>query len=816
MINNTPVKANDKYDNNRHTLPLLALRGICVFPEMNLHFDVGRQKSTKALNEAMEREQLVFLVAQREMMTDKPERNDLYDVGVIAKIKQILKTTSDNSRVIVEGIARARILGIVRSEPYFEAIVEELPDVARRSVNRIRKEAIMRSAQDAFVDYASLAPKLPGDLMLKVMGAKTPGMLADVIAATTPLKLPSKQAILEECDEYKRLRKLIFTLEEEINILEAERDLQEKVREQVDKNQREYYLREQLKVIQNELGEGENSYDDAQTYKEAIEKLGLPEEHEEKLIREAMRLPKLPFSSSEAGVIRTYLDTCLELPWNKFTRDRIDLKRARRILDADHYGLNKVKDRIIEFLAVQKLSKEQSPQILCLVGPPGVGKTSIGHSVASAMGRKYARVSLGGVRDEADIRGHRKTYIGSMPGRIITALRQAGSSNPVIILDEIDKMSNDFRGDPASAMLEVLDGEQNREFRDHFIEIPYDLSRVMFIMTANTLDTIPRPLLDRMEVIELSSYTTIDKLNIAKSHLIPKQIKKHGLAAKQLRFTDEAILGIIDSYTSESGVRNLEREIAKVCRKTAARVVEDPDAKTRVTEKNLHEFLGVPKTLREKISSEDQVGVVNGLAWTSVGGEMLSVETNVMDGTGKLELTGLLGDVMKESAHAAMSCIRSRIESFPSVDRDFYKNKDIHIHFPEGAIPKDGPSAGVTVATSLLSALSGCAVLRDVAMTGEITLRGRVLAIGGLREKTMAAYKAGVKTVIIPKECAKDMEELEEVVRNNLNFVFASTIDDVIDAAFAQSPRGLGSDDATRSAKAIPEVRMPDLVEIRQ
>ena len=812
MINN---ESNSDIENREPIrMPLLALRGLCVFPAMNLHFDVGRKKSVKALDEAMERDQRIFLVAQKDTITDKPKTEDLYEVGTIAKVKQIIKVPGDTLRVIVEVVKRARIIKIIRTEPYFEAEVDDFVPMAR-AVSRIRREALMRNAQNTFLDYSELAPKLPGDLMLKVIEAKTPGALADELASGTPIKLSEKQAVLEEFDEYERLKKIIFTLENEISILDVENEMREKIREQIDKNQREYYLREQMKVIQGELGEGENTYEESLEYKDKIKKLKLKKESEEHLLKEAARLMKMPYGSSESAVIRTYLDTCLELPWNKTTRERIDIKRARKILDADHYGLTKVKDRIIEFMAVRALTQDQSPQILCLVGPPGVGKTSVGRSVASAMGRKYARVSLGGVRDEADIRGHRKTYIGAMPGRIINALRQAGSKNPVVILDEIDKMSSDFRGDPASAMLEVLDGEQNVEFRDHYIELPFDLSKVMFITTANTLDTIPRPLLDRMEVIEITSYTAVEKQNIAKLHLIPKQLKKHGLSAKRLKFDQTAVSQIIESYTMEAGVRNLEREIAKVCRKAAALIVSGEKESVRVTEANLAEFLGPVKVIKEKIPKEDQVGVVNGLAWTQTGGDLLSVEVNVMDGSGKVELTGLLGDVMKESAHAAISCIRSRIALFGSIPRDFYKTKDIHIHFPEGAIPKDGPSAGITIACALISALSGCPVRRDVAMTGEITLRGRVLAIGGLKEKSMAAYKAGVKTVIIPKECEKDIAELDDEVKQNIEFVTASYIDEVINTAFAVSPFASAENNDIDLTVAHNEPRM-NMAEISQ
>lgn len=771
----------------KNTLPLLALRGLCVFPSMSLHFDVGRVKSINALNAAMENDQIIFLVAQKDIMTDNPSHDEIYKVGTIAKIKQIAKVQGENLRVVVEGIARARIVEIIQDEPYYEAVIDDTIK-APRLLGQVRREALIRNAQEAFIDYSSLAPKLPADLMLKVMDAKNPGILADEIASATPIKLESKQQVLEEFDENKRLKLLTSILENEILILEVESDMRRKVKEQLDKNQKEYYLREQLKVIQNELGEGENIYEDSLEYKEKIEKLDIPEESKEKLLKEASRLAKMQFGSSESTVIRTYLDNCLELPWNTFTKDRVDLKKAQKILDSDHYGLTKVKERIIEFLAVEALTDNQSPQLLCLVGPPGVGKTSICRSVAEALGRKYARVSLGGVRDEADIRGHRKTYIGAMPGRIINAIKQAGSSNPVIVLDEIDKMSNDFRGDPAAALLEVMDGEQNKEFRDHYIELPYDLSKVMFITTANTLDTIPRPLLDRMEVIELTTYTSTEKLHIAKEHLIPKQEEKHGLTSKQLKFDDEAISAIIEGYTRESGVRNLERQIARVCRKAAKIIVDGEKASVKVKGGNVSDFLGPVKIIKEKISDTDEVGVVNGLAWTQTGGDILPVEVNVMDGTGKVELTGLLGDVMKESAHAAISCIRSRINEFEAVPADFYKTKDIHIHFPEGAIPKDGPSAGVTVATALISALSDCPVKRTIAMTGEITLRGRVLAIGGLKEKTMAAYKAGVETVIIPFDCEKDILEIDEAVKENVNFVLAKTIDDVIAHAFSKSP----------------------------
>jgi len=812
MINNEPISENNTNIEYKQ-LPLLALRGLCVFPAMNLHFDVGRKKSMKALNEAMDRDQLIFLVAQKDIVTDKPTQDDLNEVGTISKIKQIIKTPGDNLRVVVEGISRARIVEIVKDEPFFEAVIDDTP-AEQRTVSKVKKEAIMRNAQNSFVDYSALAPKLPSDLMLKVMDAKEMGKLADEIASGVPIKLEEKQQILEEFDEYERLEQMIFILENEIGILDIEKEMREKIREQIDKNQREYYLREQMKVIQNELGEAENAYEDALEYKNKIAALCLPQEHEDKLQKEAARLTKMPYGSSESGVIRTYLDTCLELPWNKTTKDRLDLKRARKILDGDHYGLDKVKERIIEFLAVRQLTEEQSPQILCLVGPPGVGKTSIGRSVASAMNREYARVSLGGVRDEADIRGHRKTYIGAMPGRIIAALRQAGSKNPVVILDEIDKMASDFRGDPAAALLEVLDGEQNKTFRDHYVELPFDLSQVMFITTANTLDTIPRPLLDRMEVIEITTYTTTEKVHIAKKHLIPKQLKKHGLTSKQLKFDEAALLKIIDGYTMESGVRNLEREIARICRKAAKILVDGEVENIKVKASNVSDFLGTIKILREKISSENQVGVVNGLAWTQTGGDILPVEVNVMDGSGKLELTGLLGDVMKESAHAAISCIRSRLDMFPLIPRDFYKVKDIHIHFPEGAIPKDGPSAGITIATALISALSGCEVRRDVAMTGEITLRGRVLAIGGLKEKTMAAYKAGVKTIIIPKECEKDLADLEDVVKQNIEFVMASSIDDVISVAFAKSP--LESNDKNAKMDVVINTQTSGVTEIRQ
>ncbi len=765
-------------------VPMLALRGLVLYPRMVLHFDVGREKSILALNEAMSKKQLIYLVAQKDVRDDDPKAAQLYRVGVVAQIKQILKTQSEAVKVLVEGKFRAKTLEVVENAPFYQAVVQEYPLKPNRGRTSMMANALMRTVKDQFDEYVSLSPRMPRELVMSIMTTDDPVFLVEFIAGNIPIRDDQKQEILEESSITKRLERMAAILEAENEILEVEHDIYEKVRDQVDRNQREYYLREQMKAISAELGDGEDTGDDVYRYHETIKRLDIDQEYKDKLHKEADRLMKMSGSSQEAAVIRGYLDNVLELPWNERTKDKIDVTKAQKQLDKDHYGLTKVKERILEVMAVRKLSPDIKGQILCLDGPPGVGKTSIAKSIAKAMGRNYARISLGGVRDESDIRGHRKTYIGSMPGRIVNGLKQAKSRNPVLLLDEIDKLGNDFRGDPASALLEVLDAEQNNAFRDHYIEVPFDLSEVLFIATANDLNSVPRPLLDRMEVISITSYTREEKFQIARRHLLPKQMKRHGLNNKTFKLSDEAVYGLIDFYSRESGVRGLERLLASLCRKAAKQIVTG-STKVMIDGVDLEEFLGPKKYHPERIELDDEIGMVNGLAWTSVGGEMLQVEVSVLEGTGKLELTGSLGDVMKESAKAAVTYIRSCAERY-HIDKDFYKNKDIHIHVPEGAVPKDGPSAGVTICTAVTSALSGIPVRRDVAMTGEITLRGRVLPIGGLREKTMAAYRAGIKTVVIPEENLSDLEEVDPVVKDSIRFVTAKQIETVLDTALVR------------------------------
>lgn len=792
--------------NNQRMLPVLPLRGLTAFPDMLIHFDVGRAMSIKALEAAMKDGQWIFLTAQKDLKTDRPTADDLYEVGTICIIKQILRLPGDNIRVLVEGKDRARALHYQKSEDGGECLkaqVEVLYDILPLGGER-REQALVRTVQNRFEEYAALAPRLSSDVALTVAAGGNAGYLADYIAQNIPIDFSVKQEVLEELNVNRRLTFLIRLLTEETEILRIEGDIQEQIKAAIDKNQKDYYLREQIKVIQSELGEQDVSAE-AEEYREKIEKLGLPEESASKLLRETERLAKMSGSSAEAGVIRTYLDTVLELPWKTSTRPRHDLERAQKILDRDHYGLEKVKERILEFMAVKTLAPDLKGQVLCLVGPPGVGKTSIARSIAEAMNRKYTRMSLGGVRDEADIRGHRKTYIGAMPGRIIAALRQAGSRNPLILLDEIDKMGNDFRGDPASAMLEVLDTEQNNAFRDHYIEIPFDLSDVLFVTTANDLSTVPRPLLDRMEVIELSSYTAEEKLHIAHDHLLPKQIKKHGLKGTQLIVPEETLSAVISGYTREAGVRRLEQVIAKLCRKAAKKIADGSTKRVTIHPADLEAYLGAPKFKEDNVSKEDEVGIVNGLAWTSVGGEMLQVEVAAVPGTGKIEITGNLGKVMEESAKAAVTFVRSRAEML-RIDPNFYKNTDIHIHFPEAAIPKDGPSAGITMATAIISALTGAPVRHEVAMTGEVTLRGRVMPIGGLREKTMAAYRAGIRTIIIPKDNQVDLEEVEQVVKDHVQFVIAAHMDTVMETAidFSRRPAVTRRRDETTQETQMP------------
>lgn len=767
------------------TLPMLVLRGLVCFPETVMHFDVGRLKSVAALNTAMKKDQTVFLVTQKDVGEEDPSPNGIYRMGVVAKVKQILKLPHDNFRIVVEGEYRASIAEIVQQEPHYIAVVEERYD--RPVTNFLMAEALVRQCRDVFEEYAELVPKIAPDVLMTVATDDRPGHLADYIASNLGMPYEEKQRILNLLSVNNRVETLLRILNKECQVLQLEKKIEDKVQQQMDDNQRDYYLREQIRAISEELGEEDNPVEESAEYIARVEKLGLPEKISEPLIKECRKLGKMPPGSHEATVVRGYLDTCLSLPWNDVTEDNLDLKHARRILDRDHTGLDKVKDRIIEALAVRQLSDEMKGQVLCLVGPPGVGKTSIARSIAEAMGRRYVRVSLGGVRDESEIRGHRRTYIGAMPGRIISAIKQAESKNPLILLDEIDKMGNDFRGDPASAMLEVLDTEQNSSFRDHYLDLPFDLSEVLFVMTANDASAIPSALYDRMEVINLPSYTAQEKKRIAKRHLLKKQMKKHGLDAKRLRVTDGAIDRIIEGYTAEAGVRNLERVLATLCRKTATKVVEGSDESVVVTPSNLEEYLGPVKYKEDTKSRRDEIGVVNGLAWTAVGGATMPVEVAILDGNGKVEITGNLGDVMKESAKIAVSYVRTRARDW-HIPEDFYKTKDIHIHVPEGAVPKDGPSAGVTMATAIVSALTGIPVKKNVAMTGEISLRGRVMPIGGLREKTMAAFTHHMDTVIIPEDNAADLNEIDPTVREKTRFITARSLDTVIGNALVSDP----------------------------
>ena len=770
------------------TLPALALRGLTVYPKMMVHFDVGREASVKAIEESMSSNTPIFLVAQKDIRVEAPDRNHLFDVGTVSVVRQILRLPGKTIRVMVEGQYRARLHDLIQTDPYLVAKVEraESDQSYEGKSNSLRAEAAVRQAYELFDRYSELAPKnASAEMLMNIMSSEDAGYIADFIAQNVSMRVLDKQSILDELRPVQRLNKMNRLLRREVEILEMEQSIQRRVQENMTQNQKDAFLREQVRVIQEELGEdGDN---EIAAYRRQIADAHLPEEVENKLLKEVIHLEKQPFGSAEASVLRNYLDVCLELPWTKTSKERVNVQAARKILDADHFGLEKVKERILEFLAVKQLAPDLKGQIICLVGPPGVGKTSIGMSMARAMNRKLARISLGGVHDEADIRGHRKTYVGAMPGRIINAIRQAGTKNPLLLLDEIDKLGSDMRGDPAAALLEVLDSEQNSTFRDHFVELPFDLSDVLFITTANTTATIPKPLLDRMEVIELPSYTDEEKLQIAKNHLLPKQLKRHGLKKSQLKLTDDAIREVIVSYTRESGVRILERELGSLCRKVAMGIVSEEYKQAKVIGDNLENFLGPRKFHPEKNGLESQVGLVNGLAWTSVGGTLLEAEVNVVPGSGKVELTGNLGNVMKESARAAFTYIRSRAKEL-GVEPDFYKEKDIHIHFPEGAVPKDGPSAGVTITTAMVSALTGIPVRGDVAMTGEVTLRGRVLPIGGLREKSMAALRNGIHTVILPKDNETDLEEIDQTVRNALQFIPVAHVDQVLANALERPP----------------------------
>ena len=777
------------------TLPVVPLNGIVAFPGSTISFELTEEFAVKAAEAAFDTDSLIVICTYKD--TEQTKLPDcLYKTGTVCKIKQSIKGADGALRIVAEGFSRAAVIEFRSFADYILAEVNSKTHTAADE-DTVRNQAYCRAILREAKKLVSFLPSSGEDLMNTASSIKTPALLADFIAANMLVKISDKQRVLEAFDPEKRIELLITLLDEEITLLSCEMDIHKRVRSNLNQNQKDYYLREQIRVIKNELGEG----DENDEIIGRIMSARLPDEVREKLLKEAERMSKAPFGSSEATVSRSYLETCLDIPWCTSTKDRIDVAYAKKILDKDHDGLDKVKERILEYLAVKQLNPELGNQILCLVGPPGVGKTSVGASIARAMNRKYVRVSLGGVRDEADIRGHRKTYIGAMPGRIVEALTRAKANNPLILLDEIDKLTRDSHGDPSSALLEVLDAEQNKTFRDHFVELPIDLSNCLFIATANTLDTVPRPLLDRMEVIELSTYTKTEKISIAKNHLIPKQLKRHGLNKRMLGITDGAICEIIDYYTREAGVRNLERAISDVCRKSAKKLVdESTSGKISVTERNIHEYLGARKLLLERISDTDEIGEVNGLAWTQAGGDMLKVEVAVLDGTGKIELTGSLGDVMKESAQIAVSYVRSIAAEY-GIDTEFYKSTDIHIHFPEGAVPKDGPSAGVTMVTALVSALTGRPVKRDVAMTGEISLRGNVLAIGGLKEKTMAAYSAGVRTVLIPKDNERNIEDLDPSVKQGLTIIPCKKISDVLYLDLCGAPIGKNAEQAEETTE---------------
>ncbi len=772
-------------------LPLLPLRGLLVFPQMLLTFDVERPASLAAISAANRADHLIFLSAQKDISVDVPQEEDIYSVGTVCRIRQQIRGGHGGCRLMVEGLYRARAVSMDTDSKGYSALVEYYDDRPDR-ISSVRREALLRNCLTLFNEYLHMNQDMMNEQLLNVLANPDADYVSYYIAQNLRVNLQARQAVLEERTLSRRLMQLARMLGNELQILSIEQELNEATQEAMERNQREYFLREELKIIQTELGD-ELTADDFSEYREKIKALPVRDEVRDKLEKELVRLQKQPFGSAESAVLRSYLDTVLELPWGKRTEETLDIEKARKILDEDHYGLEKVKERILEYLAVRRLSPELKGGLLCLVGPPGTGKTSIAMSIARATNRKAVRLSLGGVHDEAEIRGHRKTYIGSMPGRIMNGIVQAGSCNPLMVLDEVDKLGSDYRGDPSAALLEVLDSEQNHSFRDHFLEIPFDLSEVFFITTANTVDTIPRPLLDRMEVIELSSYTDEEKLQIAKRHLLPKQRRKHGLRANQLRVGDDVIREIIVSYTRESGVRVLERELASLCRKAAGRIAEGKCRSMTIRSDRLEELLGPVKFKHDERREKDEIGLVRGLAYTSVGGEVLDVEAVVLDGSGKLELTGNLGDVMKESAHAALSYIRSRTDEL-GIDPEFYRNKDIHLHFPEGAVPKDGPSAGITVAVAMISALTATPVRHDLAMTGEITLRGRVLAIGGLREKTMAALRSGIHTVIIPDDNVSDLAEIDQTVRQSLHFVSTDHIDKILDLALVRTQTASAAD----------------------
>ena len=771
-------------DNERKSLPMVALRGMTIMPEMVVHFDVSRQRSIAAIQEAMTEEQKIFLTAQKSIDTEDPGIDDVYEIGTVGTIKQIIKLPKHIVRVLVAGETRGRLKEIEFADPYLRANVEIIDESDQDMPDDINSEAMERSLKDMLIEYAAKNGKMSKESVAQLLDIKGIRKLVDEIAANIPLQYTDQQEILNETDLRKRYEKLSFRLVNEVQIMNIKEEIQKKVKERVDKHQREYILREQLKLIREELGE-DSTVSDAEEFENSLKKLKAPKEVKEKLQKEINRFKSSLNSPAESGVIRTYIETLLEMPWDKASKDNNDIEYAKKVLDEDHYGLEQVKERILEFLAVRTLTKKGDSPILCLVGPPGTGKTSIARSLARAMKKQYVRISLGGVRDEAEIRGHRKTYVGAMPGRIANGIRMAGVKNPVMLLDEIDKVSTDYKGDTFSALLEVLDSEQNSKFRDHYLEVPLDLSEVLFITTANTLQTIPRPLLDRMEVIEISSYTENEKLHIAQEHLIPKQLEKHGLTPEQLTFSKHAIWKMARNYTKEAGVRQLEREIGNVCRKAAKEILTTDRRKIGVTDRNIHRFLGKEKYTYQMANPAPEVGIVRGLAWTSVGGDTLQIEVNVMPGSGELMLTGQLGDVMKESARAGISYIRS-VSSRYGIPDDFFEKHDIHVHIPEGAVPKDGPSAGITMATAMLSAVTEKKVRSDLAMTGEITLRGRVLPIGGLKEKLLAAKSAGIKTVLVPKENTVDVEELSTEITKGLEIIPVENMDEVLKAALTE------------------------------
>lgn len=765
------------------SMPLVALRGLVIFPKETLHFDVGRKKSVAAVKAAMTSKKNVFLVAQKDIQKDDVTADDLYDVGTVCEIKQIVRMPgSDVFRVVVEGKYRAKFISMEAVKPYFIATVDRLDEITLPDMDSTEKTAMIRSLKDIYAHYATHCSSITTETDIEIIGCNELDELADTIIMNLPIEYQNKQTILSECDVAKRLQKLAALLMSETEIHKIENRINRKVQDQMEENQREYYLREQMKAISEELNGDDSPESEAEVFRKKIMEINLEKEDEEKLLAECDRFARLQSASTESAVSRTYLEEVLSLPWNTYTKDNLNIKKASAVLEKEHYGLKEVKERILELLAVRKLSPDIKGQIICLAGPPGVGKTSIAKSLAHAMNRKYERISLGGVKDEAEIRGHRRTYVGAMSGNIINALKRSKSMNPLILLDEIDKLSSDYKGDPSSALLEALDPEQNNSFKDHYIDVPVDLSRVLFVTTANDVSAIPAPLRDRMEIIEIYSYTFEEKFQIAKKHLVPKQLAQYGLKSSQVKIKDDALKFIIDGYTKEAGVRKLERTVAKVLRKQAVKFAEGYDGKITVNKSDLEEILGPAKYSESDLPKNDEIGVVNGLAWTSVGGEMLQIEAVAVEGSGKLELTGSLGDVMKESVRAAYSFIRSAADDY-SIDSDFYKTKDIHIHFPEGAVPKDGPSAGIGIVCAMVSALSGASVKSSIAMTGEVTLTGRVLAIGGLKEKSMAAYKSGIKTVIIPEKNLPDIKKFDSVVLDAVEFVPVNNVREVLNLA---------------------------------